>query len=344
MTRTLHAVLPGDVDDPDSPSGGNRYDRRVLDGLSAAGWSVHEHPVAGDWPHPAPANRAALAGMLGALPSGSLVLLDGLVAGAVPEILAPNAGRLRLVVLVHLPLGGSAERAALRHATVVVATSTWTRRWLLDRYRLPADRVRVAVPGVDRAAAVPGSTAGGRLLCVAAVTPHKGHDTLVAALAAVGELDWRCDCLGPLGRDPGFVERLRRQIAALGLAQRVRLVGPRTGPALATGYATADLLVLASRVETYGMVVTEALARGVPVLTTTAGGLPATLGRAPDGAAPGLLVPPDDPAALAGALRRWLTDPTLRNRLRRAARDRRETLTDWTTTTMSLAAALEGTE
>ncbi|WP_027661100.1 glycosyltransferase family 4 protein [Salinispora fenicalii] len=342
MTHTLHAVLPGDVDDPTNPSGGNRYDRRVLDGLAAAGWSIHEHPVPGAWPDPASADRSALAGVLDALPSGSLVLLDGLVASAVPELLAPNAGRLRLAVLVHLPLASAAEQVALRHAAVIVATSTWTRRWLLDRYRLPAERVYVAAPGVDRAAAGPGSAAGERLLCVAALTPHKGHDTLVDALALVGELTWRCDCLGSLTQDPGFVERLRGRIDDLGLARRVHLVGPRTGPALAAGYATADLLVLASRVETYGMVVTEALARGVPVLATTAGGLPDTLGRAPDGTVPGMLVPPDDPAALAGALRRWLTDSALRDRLRHAARARRETLTCWTTTTRSLAAALEG--
>ncbi|PWR13974.1 glycosyl transferase [Micromonospora sicca] len=340
---TLHVVLPGDIDDPASPSGGNGYDRRVCQGLAAAGWTVREHPLPGDWPRPGAGERAALAGVLAGLPDGALVLLDGLVASTVPEVLAPQTRRLRLVPLVHLPLETDAEAAALAAATAVVTTSEWTRRRLLDRYALPADRVRAAPPGVDPAPPTPGSAAGAALLCVAAVTPHKGHDVLAAALATVADLPWTCDCVGALTRDPDFVDRLRRQLTDAGLTGRVRLLGARTGVALHEAYARADLLVLPSRGETYGMVVTEALARGVPVLGTDAGGLPEALGHAPDGSRPGLLVPPDDPDALAGALRRWLTDPAQRARLRRSARDRRDTLTDWAVTSTRLAAALKET-
>ncbi|MEU2611061.1 glycosyltransferase family 4 protein [Micromonospora sp. NPDC007271] len=336
----VHVVLPGDIDDPATPSGGNGYDRRVCHELAALGWTVREHPVPGDWPRPGTGERAALARVLAALPDGALVLLDGLAAAPVPEVLAPHARRLRLVVLVHLPIEDDAEARSLAVAAGVVATSEWTRRRLLDRYPLPADRVRVATPGADRAALAAGSPDGARLLCVAAVTPLKGHDVLAAALATLADRPWSCDCVGALSRDPGFVDRLRGQLAAAGLADRVRLPGPCTGAALDAAYAAADLLVLPSRRETYGMAVTEALARGVPVLGSDTGGLPEALGRAPDGRRPGLLVPPDDPAALAGALRRWLTDSALRDRLRRAARQRRDTLTGWTVTGQRLAAAL----
>ncbi|MFR9779773.1 glycosyltransferase family 4 protein [Micromonospora sp. MS34] len=339
--NAVHVVLPGDIDDPATPSGGNAYDRRACQGLAALGWTVREHPVPGGWPHPGPGERAALAGVLAALPDDALVLLDGLVASTVPEVLAPHARRLRLVVLVHLPLDDAAEARTLAVAAGVVATSGWTRRWLLDRYALPPDRVSVAAPGVTAAPVAPGTPAGTRLLCVAAVTPLKGHDVLATALAAVADLDWTCDWVGALTRDPGFVRRLRRRLADAGLADRVRLPGPLVGAALDAAYDATDLLVLPSRRETYGMVVTEALARGMPVLGSDTGGLPETLGQAPDGTRPGLLVPPGDPDALAGALRRWLTRPPLRARLRHAARQRRDTLTDWTVTTDRLAAALK---
>lgn len=340
--RTVHVVLPGDIDDPAAPSGGNTYDRRVCAGLGERGWVVQEHPVPGAWPHPDPAALAALARLLAAAPDDAVVLVDGLIASTVPDLLAPHATRLRLVLLVHMPLDDEAEGRALATARVVVTTSEWTRRRLLARHRLPADRVRVAPPGVTPAPpAPPGSAAGHRLLCVAAVTRHKGHDVLVDALCVLAEMPWTLVCAGTLTREPELVHRLRDRLAGAGLSERVRLAGPLTGPALDAAYAAADLLVLPSRGETYGMVVTEALARGVPVLATEVGGLPEALGRAPDGDLPGLLVPPDDPAALAAALCWWWGDDELRARLRQAVLARRDTLTDWPVTTARLAAVLE---
>jgi glycosyltransferase involved in cell wall biosynthesis len=338
----VHVISPGDIDDPATPSGGNAYDRRICRGLTALGWSVREHAVPGTWPYPRSSARADLARVLATVPGDSVVLVDGLVASAVPDVLVPQARRLRLVVLVHMMIGDDAEREALTSADAVVTTSAWSRRRLLERYALPASRVHVATPGVDPAPLTPGSDAGSHLLCVAAVTPHKGHDRLAEALATLGDTCFTCTCVGALSRDPGFVDRLRRQIRAHGLTDRMRLVGPRTGDDIDAAYATADLLVLASRGETYGMVVTEALARGIPVLGTAVGGVPEAMGRAPDGSRPGLLAPPDDPAALARALRRWLGEPDLRERLRFSARDRRATLTGWATTAERVSSILTG--
>ncbi|GGK63785.1 glycosyl transferase [Sphaerisporangium melleum] len=347
-------VLPGDVDDASVPSGGNVYDRRVCQGLAAAGRPVREVAVPGAWPAPEAHARAELARALASAPDGAVVLMDGLVACGVPEVVLPQARRLRLAVLVHLPLAAetgiapalageldAAERATLHAAAAVVVTSPWAGRRLIAHHGLDPDRVHVVAPGTDPAPLAPGTDGASRLLCVAALTPRKGQDLLVRALGTLTGLPWTCDLVGSLSREPGYVTRLRELIAALGLADRVRLAGPRTGEALAASYAAADLVVLASRGETYGMVVTEALARGIPVLATAVDAVPETLGRARDGGVPGLLTPPEDPVALADALRRWLAEPGLRQRIKRSACDRRDMLDGWDVTSRRMAEVLE---
>jgi glycosyltransferase involved in cell wall biosynthesis len=285
---------------------------------------------------------ADLAVELRRIPSGSVVLVDGLLASPSPEVLVPEAGRLRLIVLVHMPLGDERERAALSAATSVVTTSTWARNVLLERYSLPGDRVHVAEPGVEAADVAPGTSTGEALLSVAAVIRGKGHDVLVDALAMLGRLRWHWLCVGSVQREPAFAEDLRRRVADRGIEDRVRFAGPQTGADLARSYGAADVLVLPSRSETYGMVVTEALARGLPVVAADVGGVSEALGYGGDGTRPGLLVPPDDPAALRDALRAWLEDGELRRRLRRAARERRASLARWSTTTSVVADVLLG--
>jgi glycosyltransferase involved in cell wall biosynthesis len=349
----VHVVVPEGIDDPARPSGGNAYDRRICAELAALGWAVHQHPIAGAWPRSDAAGHAALAGAVRRIPDGAVVLLDGLVASAAPEALVRQARRLRQVVLVHMPLGHrppdgevgmvrARERAALAAVAAVITTSAWTRRRLGELYALPADRIHVAEPGVDAAGLAPGTAAGDALLCVAAVTPEKGHDVLLDALATATDLSWRCACVGSLDRDPAFAGGVRRRAQDGGLGDRVRFPGARTGPELDRAYAAADLLVLASRAETFGMVVTEALARGVPVVAADVGGVTEALGHADDGTRPGLLVAPGDAAALGAALRAWLGDADLRGRLRRAARERRASLRGWPATTSVVAGVLTG--
>ena len=346
--RTLLVVVPEGIDDPARPSGGNVYARRMCGGLAEMGWSVREREVAGDWPRPDARALAGLAAALADAADGGLVIIDGLIASAAAEVLRTHAARLRLVVLMHMPLGDGAPRArtaegaALSVAAAVVATSGWTRRRLLELYPLEPGRVHVARPGVDAAALAPGSAGGETLLCVAAVTRGKGHDTLLDALATAPDLSWRCVCVGSLDRDPGFVEHLRRRTRDLGLIDRITFRGPRTGADLARHYAEADLLVLASRGETYGMVLAEALAHGVPVLATLVGGVAEAVGHGAGGTRPGLLVPPGDAAALGTAVRRWLCDAPLRGRLRHAARERRVTLEGWPATASVIDGVLDG--
>ncbi|MER7921528.1 glycosyltransferase family 4 protein [Streptomyces sp. NPDC096057] len=351
--RTVHFVMPGGVDDPAAPSGGNAYDRRVSLDLPGFGWQVHKHAVDGEWPRPAASARAELARVLRELPDGAAVLLDGIVACGVPEIVVPEADRLSLAVLVHLPLGDETgldasvaaeldakERTVLRAVSAVIGTSEWAVRRLVSHHGLAPERVHVATPGADIAPLASGTDGVSRLLCVATVTPRKGQHRLVEALAAAADLPWTCVCVGGLGHDPEYVDHLRGLIKRYGLQDRLHLAGPRAGAELDATYASADLMVLMSYAETYGMAVTEALARGIPVLATDVGGLPEAVGRAPDGGVPGILVPPEDPAALAAELRGWFGEADVRRRLKAAARGRRAALDGWATTARSLAGVL----
>src|SRR5205823_1455249 len=152
-------------------------------------------------------------------------------------VLVPEADRLRLVILVHMPLDDDAEQVALSAARAIVTTSEWTRRRLLARYGLTAERVHVATPGVDPARLAPGSPDGTLLICVAAVTPHKGYDVLAQALAKLADVPWTCLCVGSLTRDPDFVDRLRRQRRGSARARRTTL----TGWAVTAGQVAAAL-------------------------------------------------------------------------------------------------------
>jgi glycosyltransferase involved in cell wall biosynthesis len=341
---TVHVVVPDGIDDEARPSGGNRYDRRICDELVAAGWDVPELVVPGPWPRPDPAALSGLARAVASVPDGGLVLLDGLIASAAASVLVPESARLRLVVLVHMPLGGvavaeEAEQAVFTQARAVVTTSSWTRERLFDRYRLAPERVQVARPGADLDDEALGTPGGGRLLCVAAVVPHKGHDLLLEALRGIRQPPWSCTFVGALDRDPTFVDSLRRQAAGSGILDRIRFLGPLVGEELLREYRTADTLVFPTRIEAYGMVVTEALAVGLPVIATAVGGVPEALGSTADGS-PGLLVPPDDAGRLGEALGAWLRNEGLRTQLRRAARVRRTTLGGWDATARHLAVAL----
>lgn len=360
--NTVHVVVPAGIDDPARPSGGNIYDRRMCRELAAGGWTVVEHAVPGAWPVPDDSCAAALAAVLGGLPRGATVLLDGLLAPCVRDPMA-LAARLALVLLVHMVPrprndGGTAGGArsgtsgatrglpneVLAAAAAVVATSPWARSRLVAAFDVHERRVHVVEPGVDGAPSAPGTARGGRLLCVAVVTPTKGLDILLEALSGVAGLDWDCTCAGALDMEPAFAADMLRKVRNGVLAGRVHFPGPRNGAALDALYATADVLVLASREESYGMAIAEALVRSIPVIAPRVGGVPGTLGRTASGTVPGIVVAPEDPEALAGAVRAWLGDGALRRRLRAAALERRTELLarSWEAAAGRLAGVLSG--
>ena len=306
---TVHFLVPDGVDDDERVSGGNVYDRRLAETLHARGCDVRIVPVA--------VTRVTdAARAMSALPHDALVLVDGLLAVAASAVLEAQAGRLRIVVLAHMvasALPGTPghartaerERVALGAARRVITTSEWTRSELVARGLAEADRITVALPGTSAATAASGSRSGGHLLSVGAVVRHKGHDVLANALAGMTDLPgWRCTIVGSLDADPEFADRVRGVIRSAGLADRVVLTGVLTGGRLEDAYRTADLVVAPSRSESYGMVVADALARGIPVVAAQVGGVPESIA----GSRGGILTRPDDPVALRAVLRRWQVD------------------------------------
>ena len=341
----LELVLPGD---PATRTGGYGYDRRIVAGLRSLGWSVRVHSLAGAYPHPADGDRAAAAQCFAALPDGALVLVDGLAYGALPEVAAREARRLRLVALVHHPLAAEtglaaaarerllrAEREALAAARRVVVTGRGTATALRE-YDVAADRIVVVEPGTDPARPARGSgRAAPHLLYVATLTPRKAHGTLLEALAPLAAAPWTLDCVGSTGRDPACAARVSQQLHALGLAGRVRLRGELDDAALEAAWDGADLYVSAALYEGYGMALAEALARGLPVVATRVGAAAELV--SPEA---GRLVPPGDPEALRAVLAPLLVDPALRNVSAAGARRAAERLPRWEDACARLAEAL----
>lgn len=342
----LHFAVPGDLA---TLTGGYLYDRRIVEGLRAAGWRVHVHALDPSFPRPHAAALAEAAGVLAAIPDGAALVADGLALGGMPDLAAALAGRLALTALVHHPLADEtglepaaaarlreSERRSLAAARRVIVTSAATARALAAHYGVEPGKVTVVEPGSDPAPLARGSGDGElALLCVATLTPRKGHAVLFDALAGLAGRRWRLTCAGGLERDPATAAALMEQIARLGISGRVTLAGELTPPALGALYDRADAFVLASFHEGYGMALAEALARGLPVVSTTAGAIPDTV---PEDA--GLLVPPGDSTALAAALARLLDDPALRGRLAAGARAARGRLPAWETTVARFAAAV----
>ncbi|MBS63502.1 glycosyltransferase family 4 protein [Salinisphaera sp.] len=333
----------------DQPTGGYLYDRAIIDGLRADGIAVNIVELEGAFPLADTTARTALDDALTACSSDASIVIDGLAACALPDVVALHAANRAIVILVHHPLcdetGLAAdtrdhllelERRALACAAHVVVTSHFTAHRLVALNLAAEGDITVVEPGVHPVMQPQAASEGPcRLLCVASLTPRKGHRLLVEALAQVAELDWLCDFVGDDRRDAEEARAIGEAIARQGLEERVRLCGAQDQQALDGYYARADIFVLASWYEGYGMVIDEAVAHGLPIVTTTGGALADTF---PTGA--GMAVAPGDAAALAGALRTLIADSEQRGCAAAASRAARERQRDWPTVARQFAAVL----
>ena len=320
----------------------------MAEGLRRRGVHVEIVELAGSFPDPSSDDLRDAAIAMSRLSDDSLVVVDGLALGAMPHVVEREANRLRLVPLVHLPLGADVsreptaaarlreqERRALLATRRIVVTSHATVP-MLEPYGLAADSIQVVEPGTDPAPLARGSQDGRvHLLCVATVNAGKGHEILFRALAQVSTREWRLTCAGSLTRDPAAADRAHQTIERLGLREWVDLRGELDTRAVEDCYDRADVFVLATLQETYGMAVAEALAHGLPVVSTATGAIPSLVGSAA-----GIVVPAGDTDALAGALANVIGDAGLRAQLSESAREVRERLPTWEDACETFAAAL----
>jgi len=346
---TLSFLIPGPLE---ARTGGYEYDRQITRALRARGVAVNLVALDGSFPAPTAAARAHATQVLAAVPDGELVMVDGLAFGAMAEEAARESRRLRLVALVHHPLADETGRApdeaarlkdsetrALATTRLAVVTSPATGRRLAD-FGVPANRVLVVEPGTEPAAPARGSGggsngAGVHLLCVATLIPRKGHDVLLRALADLTKLPWRLTCVGSGDLHPPTTAALLQFVRERGLDNRVAFAGEVDGDHIDAYYDAADVLVMPTRYEGYGMAVAEGLARGLPVVSTATGAIGDLVG-----ADAGLLVPVDDQTALTHALRAVIADPLSRARLREGALRVRARLSTWDDSAARLADAL----
>lgn len=347
MVKRFAFAVPGDLA---TPTGGYAYDRRMMTELGELGWQIDLLDLGEGFPWPDEAARATAQSRLLAMPAGRSIVVDGLALGVLPETASQLAGRNPLLALVHHPLAlewglsvkqadalRASERAALAAVQGVVVTSAATARLVASDYGVPAERIVVARPGSDPALMSQGSQDGVvRLLSVGAIVPRKGFDVLITALATLTDLSWRLTIAGDRTRDRNAAARLDADIARHALGERIAAPGAVSPQRLAALYAEADVFVLASHFEGYGMAYAEAVAHGLPVIGTSAGAIPDTV--PPDA---GLLVDPGDSFALAKALRRVIGDAGLRRRLASAARAAAPQLPTWRHSAEIFARALE---
>lgn len=325
-------VYPGDLA---TQTGGYHYDRRLIAGLEQLGVEVeclslpnHGNDATDRFQDSA---RACFAN----IPDQSLVIVDGLAFGLLDETAAAEAERLKLLALCHHPLGLesgldaarqqallTSERRALSCALATIVTSEFTGQTLIETFDVPAEKIVVAQPGTERGEFASCQGDPPTLLTVATLTYRKGHDILIAALADLKDLLWQAEFIGGLEFDSQWVDQLREQVNRLDLAERIRFRGQVED--VRSAYLQADLFVLPSRFEGYGMVFAEALAAGLPVVATRAGAIPHVVP-----ASAGMLVSPDNVAELSKALRQVISDTSWRAGLQRGARDAAKALPTW---------------
>lgn len=349
FTFVIPSGLPG-------PSGGNVYNDSMISALKTQGVAVRVEKIAGAWPSPATEHRTALAGIL---VEPGVYLIDGIIALAAPETISRARRRGSIVhVLVHSLLSDTAldqdaagvrehavgQDLVLQMADSVICTSDWSRTRIKDRTL--TSRIHVVTPGCDPASLAAGSTPP-QLLMLGAITRVKNQLALLSALTHVTSLPWRARLVGSHVSDPTYAQIATDVATRRFTPGRITLPGVHTGDALEEIWQHTDLLVVTSITETFGMVITEALAHGIPAIAPAGTGATEALTGHPQPVPvgsehlPGAVIDVNDQYALARELRRWLSNDTHRADWQSAALQKRAQRRPWQTAATELKALVQ---
>lgn len=330
-------------------SGGYNYDRAIVAGLRAAGHRVDVLELEGRHPLADAAAQAAARAAWMHVPEDALPVIDGLCLPAFTP-LADALGARRTAGLIHHPTAletghdeatreslRAIERDLLPRLARVIVTSTPTGKRLTDEFGVDAARIACVEPGTADAPRSVGSGGPGcAILSVGSITPRKGHDVLLRALAMLPDLDWTLTIASSM-RDPAYAAHLNALAAELGIASRITFAGEVADSALETLWQHADVFALATHYEGYGMATAEAVKRGIAVAVTDTGAA-ASLVKPETG----VVVPPGDFGMLGRSLRRIIFDTALRAEMRDAAWQAGRALPGWDDQAQAFAAALAG--
>jgi glycosyltransferase involved in cell wall biosynthesis len=338
-------AIPGNID---AATGGYAYARKMLQHLGQNGINCHHLELPGSFPNPTPDDLTLTRRLLDQIHPETPILFDGLALGALPPGFLAGL-EPPIVALVHHPLALEtglsdareqqlieSERDALLHARAVVATSPLTARTLAANYAVPEARLSIAEPGTAPAERAIGTGMPFMMLAVGSLIPRKGYPVLIEALHRLEPDDWELTLVGSPEHDPAEANRVREQVLASGMRGRITIAGRLPGPDLAQLYARTDLFVLPSLYEGYGMVLAEAMARGLPIICTTGGAAAETV---PDDAA--IKVAPNDAVQLSSAIARVMADEALSDRLSDASWAAGQTLPRWPDTAAKVADVLK---
>lgn len=328
----LFFAIPGDIN---TLTGGYAYDRRLIAELHALGHKIEYLHLSSRFPVPDAEALADAAAQFAALPDHAIVIADGLAYGVMHTIAEQHTARLNIIALCHHPLMLEAglssvqaqqlflsEQRALNAAKAVLVTSQMTAKILTEQFAIPATKIVVAPPGTDPQPFAPCTGNPPVLLTLATLTRRKAHDLLIDALAKITHLPWSARFVGGMDFDPAWVALLKNKVASYGLEERILFIGNVADSA--SEYSTADLFVLPSLFEGYGMAFAEALSFGLPIVAARAGAVPDVV---PDSA--GILVAPDDSIALSTALKKLLADTSLRKQYQAGAQAAAQHLPGW---------------